>query len=366
MINLDAGDRPIGPRRQLTSGAVLTRGLCWSRDGRFVVYARQAVTGVIYLFRVALTGNAVPERIEVAGLGAVEPDTARSRDRLAFTRSFFDVDIYRFQPGSSTAPVVVSSFGDYQAQFSPDGQRIAFGTTRSGDVSEIWVAAADGSQARQLTRGPGHWQGAPRWSPDGNRIVFDSQGNEGRWHVWTIDADGGPPHQITHGAGHQNVATWSRDGHAIYYSADSGTGRDLWRVPANGGTALRITSGGSGFLGSESMDGKSVLYQPSDGESPVMTVSLRGGPARQLVKCAKATAFAVGAQGVYYVECGSNAAPGLHVMESTGRDRLLGTLERYAPVYDPMGLAVSPDGATILYNKLVNDAADLMLIENFR
>jgi hypothetical protein len=31
-----------------------------------------------------------------------------------------------------------------------------------------------------------------------------------------------------------------------------------------------------------------------------------------------------------------------------------------------MGLAVSPDGATILYNKLVNEAADLMLIENFR
>jgi hypothetical protein len=31
-----------------------------------------------------------------------------------------------------------------------------------------------------------------------------------------------------------------------------------------------------------------------------------------------------------------------------------------------MGLAVSPDGATILYDRLVNDSADLMLIENFR
>jgi hypothetical protein len=31
-----------------------------------------------------------------------------------------------------------------------------------------------------------------------------------------------------------------------------------------------------------------------------------------------------------------------------------------------MGLSVSPDGTTILYNKVVNDGADLMLIENFR
>jgi hypothetical protein len=31
-----------------------------------------------------------------------------------------------------------------------------------------------------------------------------------------------------------------------------------------------------------------------------------------------------------------------------------------------MGLAVSPDGTTILHNKVVNDGANLMLIENLR
>jgi hypothetical protein len=58
--------------------------------------------------------------------------------------------------------------------------------------------------------------------------------------------------------------------------------------------------------------------------------------------------------------------PAVHFVDpSTGRDRVIGNLERYAPAYDPMGLAVSPDGTSILYNKVVSEGADLMLIENF-
>jgi hypothetical protein len=37
------------------------------------------------------------------------------------------------------------------------------------------------------------------------------------------------------------------------------------------------------------------------------------------------------------------------------------------PAYgDPAGLAVSPDGTTILYTKDLTGGSDLMLIENFR
>jgi dipeptidyl aminopeptidase/acylaminoacyl peptidase len=167
------------------------------------------------------------------------------------------------------------------------------------------VAAADGSGARQLTAGPGRFQGAPHWSPDGRGIAFDSEDNEGKWHIWTIDVEGGPPQQITKDPGNQNVPTWSRDGRSIYFVADRGMGADLWRIPAGGGTAVRVTRDG-GLLGFESADGKSLVYQPRGGESPLLALSLTGGPTRQLVKCAKPTAFCVASQSLYYVECGSD------------------------------------------------------------
>ena len=74
--------------------------------------------------------------------------------------------------------------------------------------------------------------------------------------------------------------------------------------------------------------------------------------------------------GVYYVECGADftisVTAAIHIMNpATGQDRILGRLER-TPSLHGVGLAVSSDGTTILYNKVVNDGADLMLIENFR
>ena len=66
----------------------------------------------------------------------------------------------------------------------------------------------------------------------------------------------------------------------------------------------------------------------------------------------------------YRVGCGGDprAVPLLPRDTATGRDRLLGTLERPSPG----GLTVSADGKTILLAKAVGEGADLVPIENFR
>jgi hypothetical protein len=51
---------------------------------------------------------------------------------------------------------------------------------------------------------------------------------------------------------------------------------------------------------------------------------------------------------------------------SSRQDRLLGTLEGFEPNYHTMGLAISPDGTTMLYSRRVLHGSDLMLIENFK
>jgi hypothetical protein len=100
-----------------------------------------------------------------------------------------------------------------------------------------------------------------------------------------------------------------------------------------------------------------------------MAQPLTGGEPRTIIPCVSESAYAVAAQGIYYVPCQDDAHPGpdsqLHVMNPvTLQDQPQGMLEKFE--VGNGGLAVSPDGQTILYTRLVNRGADLMLIQNFR
>ena len=83
-------------------------------------------------------------------------------------------------------------------QFSPNGDKVAFASDRSG-YFQIWVCDADGNNAVQLTS----FQGAswnPAWSPDGQRIALSSN-PEGRMDIYVVNAGGGKPQRLTSGAG---------------------------------------------------------------------------------------------------------------------------------------------------------------------
>ena len=368
VVELSAAGTSAAPPRRLTTQSVEAVGaLAWTRDGRSVIFCDSATTAFAsHLWRVRVDGAGRPERVEVAGVGATMPATSRSTNRLAFGRVVFDTDIYRFEIGRPVQPVVASTSLDGEPRWSPDGRRLAYASMRSGDTIAIWVARADGSGAKRLTENLEYGEGAPSWSPDGRTIAFDSYAHDWHNHIWLVDADGGHPRQLTIESGDQNVPTWSRDGRWVYFSADPGTGRAIWRVSARGGTSQRITGEARGFFASESADGKDVLYQPEDADSELLAMPISGGPARQLVACVKPTAFAARPEGIYYVACDPGSDGQVHLLNAeTGQDRLLGILENYEARMPPFGLSVSPNGKAILYLAHKSQGADLMLIENF-
>jgi hypothetical protein len=90
-------------------------------------------------------------------------------------------------------------------------------------------------------------------------------------------------------------------------------------------------------------------------------------PARGLfgfsLEIAPRMGFAIGDAGLYHVGCASGAqgTPLFLLDPTTGRDRLVGTIE--SPAF---GITVSADGRTILYGKAMISGCDLVLIENFR
>jgi Tol biopolymer transport system component len=365
-VDVDATLSVVGSPRRLTT-QVVNRiiHVTWTRDSRSLVYDQREGESR-YLWRVNAVEGGEPERIEAAGQEAIQPACAASQDRLAFTRVRTDLDIYSVSAGQAPRPLLTSSYADFHPKFSPDGQQIAFSSARAAEVPEVWLAASDGTQMRQLTHAPGRYQSEPNWSPDGQTIAFESLGKDGHWHIWTIDAVGGVPRQLTGPKEDQFVPTWSHDGRWVYFTDDDGTGkRAVSRIPAMGGQPQRVTEGGDVPIGYETADGKSVLYKLSYVPGPLLSVPLTGGPARVVVPCVLGgRSFVSRKEGIYYIACEPKDEPPIRLFDpSSGRDHVLATPED-AERGDG-DFSVSPDGRTILYTRQMELNADLMMIENF-
>jgi len=155
VVPLNADLLPQGKPRQLTSVGYFMVGITWSPDGRSVVYSAGTLAAQAYfLFRLDVEGGREPKRLEIASQGATYPAAASKTNRLAFSRAVYDPDVWSLQAGGKPQPLLVSSAVDSNAQFSPDGRRIAFASGRSGEGIFIWLANADGGDLVQLTRVP--------------------------------------------------------------------------------------------------------------------------------------------------------------------------------------------------------------------
>jgi serine/threonine protein kinase/Tol biopolymer transport system component/tetratricopeptide (TPR) repeat protein len=164
-------------------------------------------------------------------------------------------------PGRLTQ--ITSGAGRYvDLSWTPEGT-ILYGSDASG-TADIWEMNADGSNQRQLTAGAGR-NYAPVASPDGRFILFHSN-RSGVWQIWRMNRDGSSPLQLTNGKEGSNWPQVSTDGRwVIYEHIDSGKLPTLWRVPVDGGEAVRLTNKLS-MRAMLSPDGKMVAYWEKDAE----------------------------------------------------------------------------------------------------
>src|SRR6202049_3114920 len=109
-----------------------------------------------------------------------------------------------------------------EPQISPDGRSVAYtvGTPEmeSNRVARnIWVVSTTpGSQPRQL-RQSGH-DTRPQWSPDGKKIAFLSS-REGASQIYVMAAQGGNAKKITSLSTGADNEKWSPDGRSIAFTS---------------------------------------------------------------------------------------------------------------------------------------------------
>jgi TolB protein len=115
--------------------------------------------------------------------------------------------------------------------FSPDGKRIAFGSSRAGDF-DIHVMNADGSGLRRLTRSPG-LDMRPAWSPDGRRLAFTSN-RDGHYQVYVMNADGSGLRRVSNHPERDDYPTWHPDGRHLVVVSERAGRSDLYLVSVPG------------------------------------------------------------------------------------------------------------------------------------
>ena len=354
-----------GEEQHLISGVQYGWGLAWTPDGRDIVFARAGwLADAGWLWKIS-RGGGEPERLQF-GQEGVEPSIRGKR--LVYARQTANINIWRRGLNSlvSAGPsdrFIHSKRMESGPQFSPDGSKIAFESTRSG-AYEIWMCRSDGTGLVQLTRFNSS-TGTPRWSPDGQQIDFDSRA-PGNADIFVVDSQGGSPRRLTSGPSSEVVPSWSRDGPWIYFTSDRTGRHEVWKMPSTGGSPVQVTHHG-GFAAFESTDGRFLYYAKGMTVPGLWRIPTNGGEEVEIISSLEAGHWgywAVVENGIYYLD--TTAKPGIAFFDvNTSRTTRVFNLEN-RPATQAPGLAVSSTNGTILYTQLDALSRDIMLVENFR
>jgi len=166
VLDLDRGTAaPLVP--EVTSGA--RSSPLWSLDGNRVMFTSNH------------EGNWDIYSKAASGIGSIEPVLRRplDQDSLSFapdgallfaeTQPDTGLDLWILPKSGEPVPWLVTKAQEGAAQFSPDGQLVAYESNASGRTEVYVQTRASGGGLVQVSVSGGN---TPRWSPEGDRVFF--------------------------------------------------------------------------------------------------------------------------------------------------------------------------------------------------
>jgi Tol biopolymer transport system component len=226
-VDLETGKVLVSPAPVATRYTGPPSGPKWSPDGRSLLYrGYRSPDNYILTIRSAATGE---ERFLAPSLSDFNwpswaPD-GRSVIALGFTLT--ETGIFRID--TETNGITKLADGALAPKLCPDGKTLVFVMDgaqtmrkRNLDTKEESEVVKTGSYPFDL-------------SPDGREVVFQVDGA-----VKTVSLNGGQPRELFRGLAQRYNLEWTRDGRYIIAQARDTASSEIWRVPAQGGTPLKL------------------------------------------------------------------------------------------------------------------------------
>ena len=207
-----------------------------------------------------------------------------------------DFEIFTMnRDGSGLTQLTENAALDFDPEWSPDGQRIAFESDRDR-LSEIFVMNSDGSEQTQVTANPDFsFDRSPTFSSDGQRIAFESNRAVGEGvdnpekdlEIFAVDLDGTGLEQLTKNAARELHPDYSPDGKKIAFVSDRDFRPGIYTMDADGTKQKKRSRGPATVFHfpSWSPDGERIAFMSNeDGPDEIHVMKADGSAQVNLTK----------------------------------------------------------------------------------
>jgi len=245
-----------------------------STDGRGLIYAANPDSVDLRLWWRDLKSGR--DGRLTTGVGEyTHPNLSRDGRRLVGTvidahQSLEKITI-AFDRAVSLEPLTDGYSGDIDPVWSPDGTRLVFSTSRTGNRT-LWSANARVKEAVPLTSGVAIDE-RPAFSSDGRRIAFVSD-RGGQRGVWIVNSDGGSPRLVAH-ADVVDTISWSPDGRRLVYATPIGDAPGLMIMNVADGTTARLPTPMAATAPAWSVDDVIAYVEPRGGDRGAFATLIR-------------------------------------------------------------------------------------------